>query len=615
MKTKLNALAPLISSILLVLTTVILIIILVSWGKDFTIKETEKTNNFFTEDPTLTGFIYPNNLTSEGFTIKNLSQKSTEITHYEIISSENLDILNKPLPLSSPITLTPGSKTYIPVICSPSSNYIVNLITEDHTYISVEINGIINYNSNSCSNNPNVPDLVCLGLNENGSGDTNSDPIIICDVDDLNAVRNNLGKHHKLGRNLDLNTAPYNDGNGWIPIGDNLNQFVGVFDGAGHIISNLYINRPETEMVGLFGKIMNSEINNLILKDYNILGAANVGSIVGNIVGNSEYSTISNCSTNGVIYSPDLYGTDFGGVVGSAINAILFKNNSEGEISGNFDSVGGIVGSFSNGTISENTFSGSISGNGVVGGIVGDFTTGEIIGSSVNAQLSGETVGGIVGDFTTGGIYTSFFIGDINASSDAGGIASFYQSNDCGKIENCFAVGSINLIGDWPSSAGGLFADSDGNVTNSFANVDVTGNYDAGGLIGCAYGNITNCYSLGNVTRISSSAYTDFGGFIGEYGGGGNISNSYSIGKVIYDGATNPNNKGFLGYTDEDLDVNNYFDVNASLQTSTVGNALGKTTSEMKTQNTFTDWDFTDVWAIDSSKNDGYPYLINNPPR
>lgn len=34
-----------------------------------------------------------------------------------------------------------------------------------------------------------------------------------------------------------------------------------------------------------------------------------------------------------------------------------------------------------------------------------------------------------------------------------------------------------------------------------------------------------------------------------------------------------------------------------------------------KTQSTFTDWDFSTVWAISPTINEGYPYLRNNPPR
>jgi hypothetical protein len=42
---------------------------------------------------------------------------------------------------------------------------------------------------------------------------------------------------------------------------------------------------------------------------------------------------------------------------------------------------------------------------------------------------------------------------------------------------------------------------------------------------------------------------------------------------------------------------------------------VGKTSAEMKTQATFTDWDFTNgTWGIDSRKNSGFPYLGWNTP-
>ena len=42
---------------------------------------------------------------------------------------------------------------------------------------------------------------------------------------------------------------------GWAPIGDNSSRFEGVFDGNGFKITNLYINRPTTDNVGLFGSV------------------------------------------------------------------------------------------------------------------------------------------------------------------------------------------------------------------------------------------------------------------------------------------------------------------------------------------------------------------------
>ena len=41
------------------------------------------------------------------------------------------------------------------------------------------------------------------------------------------------------------------------------------------------------------------------------------------------------------------------------------------------------------------------------------------------------------------------------------------------------------------------------------------------------------------------------------------------------------------------------------------GKGTGKTTAQMKTKATFTNWDFDTIWDIDTSGtiNDGYPYL------
>ena len=73
----------------------------------------------------------------------------------------------------------------------------------------------------------------------------------------------------------------------------------------------------------------------------------------------------------------------------------------------------------------------------------------------------------------------------------------------------------------------------------------------------------------------------------------------------------------------------NYYPVNASScyfdSTVAGGNRDGaeggatpraypKSTSQMKTQGTFTGWDFVNIWKIDPNANDGYPYLRNNPP-
>ena len=47
----------------------------------------------------------------------------------------------------------------------------------------------------------------------------------------------------------------WNSGSGWDPIGSFSAKFGAIFDGGGHTISNLSINRPSASEVGLFGYI------------------------------------------------------------------------------------------------------------------------------------------------------------------------------------------------------------------------------------------------------------------------------------------------------------------------------------------------------------------------
>ena len=66
------------------------------------------------------------------------------------------------------------------------------------------------------------------------------------------------------------------------PIGIYGNEFTGTFDGKGYKITNLYINRPSTGEVGLFGCTgSGSEIKNVSLEEVNVSGYMRVGGLVG----------------------------------------------------------------------------------------------------------------------------------------------------------------------------------------------------------------------------------------------------------------------------------------------------------------------------------------------
>jgi len=96
-----------------------------------------------------------------------------------------------------------------------------------------------------------------------GSG-TQADPYIIETIQDLQDMNQDYFAYYELGNDINASvTANWNDNGdgtfaGFDPIGKESpveHRFQGSFDGKGHTISNLYINRPDNDNVGLFGYI------------------------------------------------------------------------------------------------------------------------------------------------------------------------------------------------------------------------------------------------------------------------------------------------------------------------------------------------------------------------
>jgi hypothetical protein len=130
--------------------------------------------------------------------------------------------------------------------------------------------------------------------------------------------------------------------------------------------------------------------------------------------------------------------------------------------------------------------------------------------------------------------------------------------------------------------------------------------YSVGGLVGYSTNNIYNSYAIGDV-----SGDFEVGGLVGFFAEDidANIVNCYSMGAILGTSAVG----GLIGTENNLGDYNNYWDMNISGQLTSAG-GTGKTTTEMKTQNTFTGWDFSTIWSMASSTNSGYPYLRSNPP-
>src|SRR5512136_1818987 len=84
-------------------------------------------------------------------------------------------------------------------------------------------------------------ELYGAGGTFGGGIGTPADPYMIEDVDDLQAMSNNLTAYYALANDIDAsNTTGWNGGQGFEPIG-NGSRFSGGFDGRGYNITGLYI--------------------------------------------------------------------------------------------------------------------------------------------------------------------------------------------------------------------------------------------------------------------------------------------------------------------------------------------------------------------------------------
>jgi filamentous hemagglutinin family protein len=204
---------------------------------------------------------------------------------------------------------------------------------------------------------------------------------------DLQGINDDLSGYYALGSNIDASpTATWNsDGEttptyaGFTPIGSSDTHFTGTFDGLGHTISDLAINRSGNNGVGMFGD-SNGTIRNVGLVDASVTGKNQTGGLVGY---NDYAGTITNSYSNGEVTG---IGNDVGGLVGYNSGSIT-DSYAIGTVTGSGSDVGGLVG-YNSGNITDSYSIGSVTGSGsYVGGLVG-YNGGSITNSFYNMTTS-----------------------------------------------------------------------------------------------------------------------------------------------------------------------------------------------------------------------------------
>ena len=243
-----------------------------------------------------------------------------------------------------------------------------------------------------------------------GGEGTQSNPYLISNTDDLlelSQTSADWSSYFVLTDDIDAVSLI-----GFTPIGNTSTNFNGVFDGQEFAISNLSIDLPASNNVGLFGVTgSQSEISNLTLVNASVNGDARVGSLIGQNFGSVSKS----------------------GTVDAQVNA-----------SGN---TGALIGE-NRGLISEVYSSGSVSSE-------------------------SEGAGGLVGNNTsTGEILNSYSRAVVTGSVRAAGLVA----TNTGAINNCYSSGLVQGASQSTLLRGLVATNSNlGATTNSFWNIETSG--------------------------------------------------------------------------------------------------------------------------------------------
>lgn len=300
-------------------------------------------------------------------------------------------------------------------------------------------------------------------------------------------------------------------------VDDNTKSFKGVFDGAGHTISNVTIAGTDNgdDAVGIFPNVSGSdaEIKNLVVDNLNINAPNNEqASVVGLL---TDGATISNVTvTSGNISSAE----GAAGIVGRVMGTGTVSGcENHANVSVSSKTCGGIAGAAyytdSPGITIENCKNYGNVGNGTgssMGGIVG---------------VSGANIIGCTNE------------GNINGAGDLGGIVGY--QNSCGSITDCTNNGNITSTG---TNIGGILGWAGNIGYNLHQPIDITGNIN-NGVLDAPQGTVGGIISINRCTVNLSGNTNNAPSITGGSNAAGIVGNGFAGGT-----ATQTGGNGYINY-------------------------------------------------------------------
>ncbi|MCH5226884.1 MAG: hypothetical protein J1F16_03580 [Muribaculaceae bacterium] len=136
----------------------------------------------------------------------------------------------------------------------------------------------------------------------------------------------------------------------WTPIGNEADMFYGNFDGQGHTISNLTIEKETESNIGFFGVVSGyyTGYSNVNFKNVKLKGKSNVGVMAGKGIFEDRVAHINNCTIVGavieVVADQNDGGENAGSLIGHCVNGGVEQCDvKQAQLTG-LKNVGGIVG-------------------------------------------------------------------------------------------------------------------------------------------------------------------------------------------------------------------------------------------------------------------------------
>jgi hypothetical protein len=400
---------------------------------------------------------------------------------------------------------------------------------------------------------------------------------------------------------------------------------------ARHTISNLTINRPTEDNVGLFGvcsftvlaKAPNIKSGTV---SGTVTGQDNVGIMAGKIlttlyVVDAGLDLILDCSTTGTIQGRNNVGGMIGYIQGPAYAghttapniysyavleeclARVAECNSTAAVTGSGQNIGGLVGYLNEIFVLQSRASGNVTGGNVVGGMIGYYYRGACRYCYATGNVTGTlVVGGLIGQ--------ARYRPRISKSYAEGNVTGTATLTD--EPTNYLGIGYGGLVGDCDLEV----------IDRCYAVGNVTGPTRVGGLVGGCYGgkyaspNISDVFAAGDV-YAANGTFGHAGGLIGYvFAPDAEFSRGFSYGAITSETETDAV-IGEIGTSALNQVVgtptiyeNFYYNSDTNPSISTVNGGEGLSISDFQSADPFDDeWNnFDNTWVIDLDEAD-YPIL------